>query len=202
MHVRLLLSPANLQRPLRALWQEPNLLRVAVAGACFGIGQGVWFTFLVSHLVVHRGLSLAAAGALFALMQVVSTVGRPLLGWLADRAGAGRVLRITCIGSGLATLALAAVSPTWPAWGVLLLVLLGGCTVSSWNGVQGAQAVYYARPGAVAEAATGGLLLIMLANVVGPVLFGLMASLGGFPLGFAVAALLTLAGWWPLRRLP
>jgi nitrate/nitrite transporter NarK len=198
----LLLSPANLQRPLRALGHHPNLLRVAIAGACFGVGQGVWFTFLVSHLVVHRGLSLAAAGALFAVMLVVSTMARPLLGWVADRLGAGRVLRASCVGSALATVALAFVSTAWPDWAVLLLVLAAGLTVSSWNGVQGAQAVQFARPGAVGEAATGAGLMIMIANVLGPALFGLMAALGGFTLGFLVAAAITLAAMWTLWRLP
>lgn len=201
-HPRLLFSRPNLQRPLQVLGRAPDLRRIAIVGACFSVGQGAWFIFLISHLVVYRGMSLVAAGAMFALMQVVSTFGRPGLGWVADRLGATRVLRWTCIGSTVATLALAGLSPAWPTWSVWLLVVVAGCTVSSWNGVQIAQTVRFAPVGAVGDAATGATLLIAITSVLAPVLFGLIAAVGGFQLGFVVAALITAAAMVPLAKLP
>lgn len=201
-HLGLLFSLPNLQRPLRVLGQNTELRRIAIVGACFGVGQGAWFIFLISHLVVYRGMSLVAAGAMFALMQVVSTFGRPGLGWLADRLGATRVLQVSCVGSVLATLALALLSPAWPSWSVWLLIVVAGCTVSSWNGVQGAQTVRFAPVGAVGDAATGAILLIAITSILGPVLFGILAMLGGFQLGFLVSAAITLAAMVPLSKLP
>ena len=202
-HLGLLVSLANLRRPLRALAIDANLRRVGAVGGFFAIGQSVWFTFLVSYLVLHLGISLPAAGALFALMQAVSALGRPAMGWLADRLGATSVLKAACIASALTTLALAGLTPQWPHWAVVTLVVAGGCTVSSWNGVQGAQVAHFARPGAIGESITGATLLIFLANIAGPVLFGAIVALGGdFRFGFGLAALLTLAALVPLSRLP
>lgn len=202
-HPRLLVSIANLQRPLRALADNANLGRIAAAGTFFAIGQGVWFTFLISYLVLYLRMSLPAAGALFALMQAVSAFGRPAMGWLADRLGARAVLMAASIASALTTVALALLTPQWPNWAVVALAAAGGCTVSSWNGVQGAQTAHFSRPGAVAESTTGASLLIFLANIAGPAVFGAIVALGGdFRLGFWLAALCTLAALVPLSRLP
>lgn len=202
-HLRLLVSLDNLRRPLRALAADANLRRIALAGACLALGQSAWFIFLVTLLVAYRGMTLAAAGALFALMQVVSVFGRPLLGMLADRMDANRILQLACIASAVTTLALAFLNPQWPSWAVTVLVVAAGCTVSSWNGVQMAQMAHFARPGAVAESATGASLLIFLANMAGPVLFGVIAALGGdFRVGFGICAVCTVAALLPLSRLP
>ena len=202
-HLRLLVSLSNLRRPLRTLTMDANLRRIGAVGAFLAFGQAVWFTFLVSYLVLHLGLSLPAAGVLFALMQAISVVGRPALGWLADRMGATVVLKVACVASTLTTVALALLTPQWPHWAVLTLVVAGGCTVSSWNGVHFAQVAHFARPGAVGESTTGASLLIFLANIAGPVLFGALVALGGdFRLGFGLAAVLTLAALVPLASLP
>lgn len=202
-HPRLLVSLTNLRRPLRALADDPNLRRIAVAGTFFAIGQGVWFTFLISYLVLHLHMSLPAAGASFALMQAVSAFGRPAMGWVADRLGARTILKAASIASALTTVALALLTSEWPSWAVVALMVTAGATVSSWNGVQGAQTAHFARPGAVAESTTGASLLIFLANIVGPAGFGAIVALGGdFRLGFWLAAVCTLAALIPLSRLP
>lgn len=202
-HLRLLISVANLQRSLRSLAIDANLRRVAAVGGFLAIGQAVWFTFLISYLVLYQGLSLPSAGALFALMQIVSAFGRPAMGWLADRKSPTTVLRAACIASSLATMALALITPQWPHWALVALMVAGGATVSSWNGVQIAQAAYLARPGAVAETTTGTTLIVFLGTIVGPALFGVIVAIGGdFRLGFGLAAACTLAALVPLSKLP
>jgi len=84
----------TLRRPLASLSAMPAMRRMGLAGACLAVGQSAWFAFLVTYLASELGWSLTAAGALFALMQVLSVVGRPLAGYLSDRLGDGvRVLR-------------------------------------------------------------------------------------------------------------
>ena len=201
-HPRVLLSVANLKRPLRVLVADANLRRIAAAGGFLAVAQSVWFTFLISYLVLNQGLSLTAAGALFALMQAVSAFGRPAMGWLADRLSANHILKAACIASSAATAALALVTPQWPHWVVVALMVVGGATVSSWNGVQIAQVAHLARPGTVAESTTGATLLVAGANIAGPALFGAIVALGGsFRIGFGVAAVCTLAGLLPLSKL-
>jgi len=202
-HLRLLVSMDNLRRPLRALASNPDLRRVAAVGACLALGQGVWFIFLVSHLVLRMGFTLPVAGALFALMLAVSVVGRPLLGLLADRLNPNTILKVATVASALTTAALALLSPQWPHWCVVALIVAAGCTVSSWNGVQIARTAHFARPGAVAESTIGATLLIFAANICGPAMFGVIVALGGdFRIGFGIAAVVTLAALVPLSSLP
>lgn len=200
--LRLLVSLSNLKRPLRSVLLDANLRRVTAVGVCLAFGQGMWFTFLISYLVQYMGVSLAAAGALFAVMQVVSTFGRPAMGWLADRLSAVTMLKAVCIASSLTTAALAMLTPQWPHWTVLTLMAAAGCTVSSWNGVQMAQVAHLAPPGAVAESTTGSTLVVFMATILGPLFFGAIVALGGdFRVGFWFAAVCTLAALLPLAKL-
>mgnify|MGYP001354340478 CR=1 FL=1 len=143
----------------------------------------------------------AAAGALFALMQVLSALGRPLAGFLSDRLGDGlRVLRWMAAGSAATTLAFAFCTPVWPAWVVVALAVLAGLTVASWNGIQFAEGARLAPRDSLGEAMAGATLLLLAAYVAAPVLFGLvLAAGGGYRQAFVLIAGLTGAALWPLR---
>lgn len=202
-HPAAILSLSNLRRPLRALALHADLRRIALVGGLFALGQGAWFTFLISYLVLYMHMSLAVAGALFALMQLVSALARPVAGWLADRLSAVSILKAMCITSTVTTGVLATITSDWPGWAVVALVFAAGATVASWNGVQIAQVAQVARPGALGESLNGATLLVLFANGAGAALFGLVVALGGdFRIAFALAALCTLAAWWPLSQLP
>ncbi|MEO8857221.1 MAG: MFS transporter [Burkholderiaceae bacterium] len=201
-HPAAILSLSNLRRPVRALARDPDLRRIAVVGGLFALGQGAWFTFLISYLVLYLNMSLAIAGVMFALMQAVSALSRPAAGWLADRLSALTILKAMCITSTLTTVLLATLTPAWPQWALVSLVVVAGATVASWNGVQIAQVAHLARPGTLGESLNGATLLVLLASGAGPALFGLTVALGGnFRIAFGLAALCTLAAWIPLSQL-
>ncbi len=189
------------RRPLAVLAAMPAMRRMGVAGACLATGQSAWFAFLVTYLVSRLGWSLVAAGALFALMQMLSALGRPLAGFLSDRLGDGvRVLRWMAAGSAATTLAFAFCTPAWPAWMVVALAVLAGLTVASWNGIQFAEVARLAPRDSLGEAMSGATLLLLAAYVAAPVLFGLvLAAGGGYRLAFVLIAGLTGAALWPLR---
>ncbi|MDO8376272.1 MAG: MFS transporter [Aquabacterium sp.] len=199
---RMFLSPNNLLKPMAVLVAMPALRRMGLAGGCLGAGQSAWFAFLVTYLVVELRWTLTAAGALFALMQGVGVLGRPLAGFISDRLGDGkRVLRWAAIGSGLTTLALACCTPAWPAWSVVALAALAGLTVASWNGVQFAEVARMAPRETLNETMTGATLLLLLAYVVGPALFSLVVAAGAsFGAAFAATALVTFSALIPLAR--
>lgn len=199
---RMFLSPNNLLKPMAVLVAMPALRRMGLAGGCLGAGQSAWFAFLVTYLVVELRWTLTAAGALFALMQGVGVLGRPLAGFISDRLGDGkRVLRWAAIGSGLTTLALALCTPAWPAWSVVALAALAGLTVASWNGVQFAEVARMAPRETLNETMTGATLLLLLAYVVGPALFSLVVAAGAsFGAAFAATALVTFSALIPLAR--
>lgn len=202
LHWQMFLSPDTLRRPLAVLVAMPALRRMGLAGGCLGASQGAWFAFLVTYLVIELHWTLTAAGALFALMQLVSVLGRPLAGFISDRLGDGlRVLRWAVIGSGLTTLALAFCTPAWPTWSVIALAVLAGLTVASWNGVQFAEVARLAPADTLNETMTGATLLLLLAYVVGPAIFSLVVASGAsFGAAFGVTALVTFSALWPLSR--
>lgn len=199
---RTFLSVENLRRPLAVLVAMPALRHMGLAGGCLGASQGAWFAFLVTYLVVELHWTLTAAGALFALMQLVSALGRPLAGFISDRLGDGvRVLRWAVIGSGLTTLALAFCTSAWPTWSVVALAVLAGLSVASWNGVQFAEVARLAPREALNETMAGATLLLLAAYVLGPALFSLVLVAGaGFGAAFAATALVTFAALVPLSR--
>lgn len=189
-----------LRRPLAVLVAMPGMRRMGIAGACLAAGQSAWFAFLVTYLVSQLGWSLVAAGALFAMMQALSALGRPLAGFVSDRLGDGvRVLRWMAAGSAATTFSFAFCTPAWPTWTVVGLAVLAGLTVASWNGIQFAEVARLAPRESLGEAMAGATLLLLAAYVIAPVLFGLvLAAGGGYRLAFVMVAALTSAALWPL----
>jgi MFS family permease len=143
-------------------------------------------TFAVSAL----GYDLGAAGVAFAIMQAASVVGRPLLGWLADRFGSPRqLLGLLGLASGLTSLAMAFVGPGWSYTLFCALAAVAGVSVSSWNGVQLSEIARASPPHLVREASAGATLIIFLGYVAAPAVFALLLTLTGrFDLGFLLCA--------------
>ncbi|WP_460449368.1 MFS transporter [Alsobacter sp. SYSU BS001988] len=200
-----LLSPANMLRPLRLVVSSPPLRGLTLAGCCFAIGQGSLFAFTVTWLV-GLGYGLAEAGLVFAVMQATGVFGRVLLGWTSDRIGSGMpTLRFTAVSACATMLALASASAAWPFWALLLLAGVAGVTVSSWNGVHLAEVARHSPQGRVGETTAGATLITFIGYVVGPAGFGLaLGALGGYPaafLGVAAVSLVAFAGLiWSARE--
>lgn len=186
-----ILSVSNLVTPIRALTASSTLFRLAAAGACLAIGQGIWFAYLMTYAVSQLGYSLETAGALYALMQATSVVGRVFLGWLSDRLEAPRLLlRLIGLASGLTSLSLALATPEWPFPIYCIIAAVAGITVSSWNGVQLSEIARACPPALVREASSAATLVIFLGYVVAPSAFAMTLSLTSrFDLGFLACAL-------------
>jgi MFS family permease len=189
--VRAFLSPANIRAPLAALTSSASIVRLAMAGACLALGQGIWFAYLMTFSVSAMGHDLRAAGIAFAIMQASSVVGRMLLGWLADRLGSPRqLLGLMGLASGLTSLAMAFAGPEWSYGLFCVLAAVAGVTVSSWNGVQLSEVARACPAHLVREASAGATLIIFLGYVVGPSVFAVLLMLTHrFDIGFLLCAL-------------
>ena len=197
------LSPRNLLAPFRAVAASPGLLRIAIAGCGLAIGQGAWFAFLVTFLVLEKGYDLALAGVVFAMTQVTGVFGRVGLGWLSDRLGSGlATLRLIAVLSGL-TVAATVLTFAWPVWAVMVLAAIGGVTVSSWNGLILAEIARFAAPGRIGEATSGGVLVTFLGYIIGPAGFTVLLSSGvSWTASFLLAgAVVAAVGLLPILRL-
>jgi MFS family permease len=85
------------------LLKSPGLRVFAVVNALWEFSFAGLKSFIVLYIVRGLGLSAAVASAVIALVAVAYIVGAPLAGWLADRYGLLRVLRLASLvyGTGL-----------------------------------------------------------------------------------------------------
>ncbi len=201
--LRAILSPANLMRPVITLRETPALTRLSSVGTCFAIAQGSWLAFLVTYAVSALGLSLGAAGLLYAVMQGTGIGGRMFLGFIADRLGSATLtLGLVAMASSATSLTLVFADASWPFWLLLVIVGTAGVTVTSWNGVQLAEIARLAPRARVAEALAGSTIVIFVGYVVGPAFFAFLVGVThSYQAGFLFVTLMTLIALWPLAGL-
>jgi predicted MFS family arabinose efflux permease len=189
-------AAGNLLAPFRAVAASPHIAVVALAGTCFATGQGIWFAYLVTFMVLKLDCSLGFAGTVFAVMQATSIFGRIALGWLADRVGSGAVvLAVAGLASALCSIGLAMAQKSWPVATMFALSGLAGVAVSSWNGVQVAEVVRLSPQAHIHTTVAGATMVIFLGYVAGPILFAvLIGATGRYDLGFLAVAAVCTAG--------
>jgi MFS family permease len=138
-------------------------------------------------------ISLVAAGAILAASQAAGVGGRLLWGYLADRyLGSTRMLSALSV-----VIALCAVIT--PFLGVLgsdllvwIVLAVFGSSAIGWNGVYLAEVARQAPKGQAGIATAGTLSMTFLGVVVGPPVFGVIASVF-HSYGIAYAALVVPA---------
>ena len=185
-HPRALFGRGNLVGPFAALRLHPLLPPLTWLACSLATVQGCFFAFAVTWLTETRHLDLVQAGAVFAAMQAGGVLARILLGWMADRTGNAAM---NLVGQGLGGAAVVTVFVLLPPLGfagTLLLGLLAGSLVASWNGIYQAEIARLSPPGRVAEATSGSTTLCFLGYLIPPALF---------------AGLVTLTGSWLLPQL-
>ncbi|NGM24045.1 MFS transporter [Roseomonas stagni] len=175
--------------PITALRLHPVLPPLTLQAFAFAALQGSLFSFTVTWLVEEHGMGLAAAGSIFAAMQLAGVTGRLVLGWAADRLGdATRSLAL----HGLLAAGLSALWITLGAgshWLVAFpLAILSGFTAASWNGIFLAEVARVSPPDRVAEASSGAILLCFLGYLTAPTAFAwAVGATGSWRLPFLTA---------------
>jgi MFS family permease len=130
----------------------------------------------------------------FSASQIAGALGRVAWGAVADHVFEPRaVLAALGLVMALCAVALALFTPDWSQAAVLAVCMLYGATAVGWNGVFLAEVARLAPEGRVAII-TGGTQFFTFAGVlIGPPLFGAIASLTeSYGAGFAAAAVLPL----------
>ncbi|HSI59837.1 MAG TPA: MFS transporter [Ideonella sp.] len=179
----------------RLLRQSVALRTLATAAFLFAMFQLSLGTYLVTFL--HQGFaySLVQAGFMMSMAQGAGIVGRLVWGIVADRLLRGpKLLLVLGAVMTLGCLAMAALPRDWPAGALLGVVVLVSACALGWNGFFLAEVTRQSPPG-VTGRATGAILACMFAGVVvGPPIFGSLASAtGSYSLAFAVIAIAPLA---------
>ena len=184
----------TLVAPVAEVWANRPVRELAAVSGVYSAVQISFLTYLVSYLKLELGYSLVAAGVVFSAAQIAGALGRVLWGVVADHllgprlvlAGLGLVMAVC--GATLASF-----GPAWPASAVLVVCVLYGATAVGWNGVFLAEVARLAPEGRVAFL-TGGTQFFTFAGVlIGPPIFGTIASLAGsYGAGFVATAALPL----------
>ena len=188
--------------PVALVARMPSLREMAVTSFVYGGVQITLVTYLVTFLIDSFALSLVLAGAVMAVSQVASVIGRIAWGTLADRAVSRRtMLGLLGIGMGVSAAATLAASPAWPGGLLFAFASVFGATAVGWNGVYLAEVARVAPPGQVSQATGGCLFFTFLGVVLTPLAFNAVLALGGgYGLAYAILGLPGLAiGLWLLR---
>ncbi len=190
------ISLAGVLQPLRLVLRHSGLRRLCVISFLFAGMQLCLFTYLVIYLTEDIGMAFVAAGFTMSAAQMAGTIGRIIWGTIADHYLKPRLLLgLLGVGMSLGAVATALMDADWPTWSIVAVIILFGATAIGWNGVYLAEAARLAPPGKVGDATGGTLFFTFLGVVLGPPLFGLVASATeSYSMAFAFFALLTLAG--------
>lgn len=184
----------SLAAPVAEVWANRPVRELAAVSGVYSAIQISFLTYLVSYLKLELGYSLVASGVVFSAAQIAGAMGRVLWGVVSDHlfrprsvlAGLGIVM--ACCGG-----ALASFSSAWPSSAVLVMCVLYGATAVGWNGVFLAEVARLSPEGRVAFL-TGGTQFFTFAGVlIGPPVFGTIASYSGsYGAGFVATAALPL----------
>jgi sugar phosphate permease len=187
----------DVTHPLR----DGRMWRLSLGSALLVAAQASILGFVILFLHGERGLSIAAAGGVFALMQVIGAALRIGAGRWSDRIRTRIApLRQLALALALALLATAVLSRA-PLAVLLPALVAAGALSLSWNALSFTAAAELA--GRARSGAAIGLQQTALAvsyTAAAPV-FAAVVDAGSWRLGFALAALMPIAGAITLRRL-
>ena len=186
---------ASLFEPVRFIFRRPGLTSLATSSVVYAAMQLVLSSFLVVYLTSAAGLDIVLAGALLSASQLAGVAGRLGWGFIADRVAAPRLLLLgiallMAVAAGLMSL----FTPVWPVGAIAAVVILLGATASGWNGVFLAEIIRDVRPAEVGLATAGSMMFAYTGTVLGPSLFGGLASAVGFPKAYLVMGAAVLLG--------
>ena len=181
--------------------RDGRIWRLGIGSGLFVVAQTAVIGFVVLFLHDERGVSLGAAAAVLAAIQVAAAVARIAIGRLSDRRGR-RIVPLRGAGiAGAALVALAALADGAPLVVLIPLLVLGGAAMSSWNGLSFTAA---AEISGRARAGTAMSLQNTIVSVLGTVaapLFGVLAGATSFATAYLLVTAAPVLGWWVLRPL-
>lgn len=185
----------GLVTPLRLILNHRSLTILASISFLFAITQLSLTAYLATYLHDDLGMGLVTAGMILAVTQGAGVIARPIWGYLADHfTGSIRMLSFLSGTIVLCALAFLYLGPTSSSTVLLIVLAIFGSCAIGWNGVFLAEVARQAPKGQAGLATGGVLSLTYLGIVVGPPLFGVLATAFG-SYGLAYVALVVPAGF-------
>jgi sugar phosphate permease len=185
----------------REVLTDRRLQRLSVAGLLLVVPQFLGSVFLVEVLHGGAGFSLAAAGALLGLTQVLGAIGRLANGAWSDRVRS-RLGPLRIVAIAVATgFALAAVLRPGPAVLLAAVLVPAAALAISWNGLVFTAAGEMAPRGRAATAMAMSNTANYVSGAATPALGGLVADLAGWSAMLTMGAVAAICAVLALRHL-
>lgn len=180
------------------------LWRIHATSALLMMPQTVTVTFMLVWLINHQHWSLAAAGGLVTISQLLGAVGRILVGRWSDRVGSRmRPVRLIAVGAALTLFWLAVADEFDWRYDVLLMVAVSVIAVLD-NGLEATAITEFAGPYWSGRALGTQNTTQRLMAAAGPPLFGALITTAAYPLAWGLCGLFPLVAvpLVPTRLLP
>jgi len=189
-------------RPLRMILTERPLRAVAIAGFAYGGGQVTLAAYLVVYMTEQHGMSLTAAGFLYALFSGSGIPARIVWGMLAERvASTASILILMGLVMPAGFVLVGMFGADWPYAVMAAVAVLLGATANGWVGLFFAEAVRLAPDGLASEASGGAQFFAYGGIMATPLAFGAtVAATGSYAFAFDALAVFTAAAVLNLLR--
>lgn len=187
---------------LDVVWRQRSLRYVALLSLCFSAIQLSVSAFTVALLVEDLDFGLVEAGLVMSGVQITGVAGRIGWGVIGDRLG-DRLTTLTIIAftTAVGALLVATMTPAWPQWLVIVLLVLLSFSSLGWNGVFLAEITHLAPPRRIADAAGGCLVFTYGGVLLGlPMVTLLHSLLGDYTTVFAILAGIAVLGLWLIHQ--
>ncbi len=194
-------SDAELASPYRGSFV---LWRIHAVGALLMMPQTVTVTFMLVWLIDRHGWSVAAAGGLVTICQLLGAAGRIAVGRWSDRTGSRmRPVRIIAAAAAVALFLLALTDGIGPGYDVWLMAAISVIAVLD-NGLEATAITEFAGPFWSGRALGVQNTTQRLTAAAGPPLFGALTMAAEYPPAWALCALFPLAAvpLVPTRSIP
>lgn len=169
------------------------LWRIHAVSALLMMPQTVTVTFMLVWLINHHGWSVAEAGGLVTISQLLGALGRVAVGRWSDRVGSRmRPVRIIAVCAAANLFLLALVDSQGSRFDVLLMVAISVISVLD-NGLEATAITEYAGQFWSGRALGTQNTTQRLAAAAGPPLFGALITTAAYPLAWALCGLFPLA---------
>jgi MFS family permease len=180
------------------------LWRIHAVASLLMVPQTVTVTFMLVWLMQHHGWSVAAAGGLITLSQLLGALGRVIVGRWSDRIGSRmRPVRIIAVAAALTLSLLALTDSRGSGYDVLLMVAISVISVLD-NGLEATAITEFAGPFWSGRALGVQNTTQRLMAAAAPPVFGALIMAAEYPAAWALCGLFPLAAvpLVPARLLP
>ena len=170
--------------------------------------QVATLTYFILFLNDELGVDVIMAGGMLAVLQVSNIFMRIGWGVISDTIGHGRrkpVLYVSVAGTALMLLVMALLPGNTPTWGLVLVAMGLGGTVTSWVSVHSVLLSELSEPGQIGITIGYASTASRMGIVIAPPIFGLLADAGGYRvawLSLVAAILIGLAFLVAVRERP